>query len=77
MGYNRIETSKFLYSLILEEFFSITFITRAVFYLENRYSIHIAVLPFVKIRTVDLQCLEHILDYENLFEIGIVRANEG
>ena len=48
MGYNRIETSKFLYSLILEAFFSITFITRAVFYLKNRYNIHIAVLPFGK-----------------------------
>ena len=34
MGYNRIETSKFLNLLILEAFFSITFITRAVFYLK-------------------------------------------
>ena len=48
MGYNRIETSKFLYSLILEAFFSNNFFTRAVFYLKNRYSIHIAVLPFGK-----------------------------
>ena len=48
MGYNRIETSKFLNLLILEAFFSITFITRAVFYLKNIYSRHIAVLPFGK-----------------------------
>ena len=48
MGYNRIETSKFLNLLILEAFFSITFITRAVSYLKNIYSRHIAVLPFEK-----------------------------
>ena len=27
--------------------------------------------------TVELQWLEHILDQENLFETGVVRANEG
>ena len=27
--------------------------------------------------TVELQWLEHLWDYENLFETGVVRANEG
>ena len=27
--------------------------------------------------TVELQWLEHLLDYENLFETGVVRAIEG
>ena len=26
--------------------------------------------------TVELQWLEHLLDYENMFEIGVVRAGE-
>ena len=27
-------------------------------------------------RTVELQCLEHFWDYENMFEIGVVWASE-
>ena len=73
MGYNRIETSKVLYSLILEAFFSITFITRAVFYLK----IHIAYVLLYCRSENTYSRLEHIWDYENLFESGIVRANEG
>ena len=29
------------------------------------------------LNTVELQWLEHPWDYENLFETGVVRANEG
>ena len=29
------------------------------------------------IYTVELQWLEHLWDHENLFETGVVRANEG
>ena len=28
------------------------------------------------VNTVELQWLEHLWDYENVFEIGVVRANE-
>ena len=34
-------------------------------------------LNFLKSITVELQWLEHLWDYENLFETGLVRANEG
>ena len=27
-------------------------------------------------KTVELQWLEHLSDHENMFEIGVVRANE-
>ena len=30
-----------------------------------------------RISTVELQWLEHLWDYENVFETGVVRANEG
>ena len=30
-----------------------------------------------KLNTVELQWLEHLWDHKNLFETGVVRANEG
>ena len=31
---------------------------------------------YVKQNTVELQWVEHLWDYENMFETGVVRANE-
>ena len=31
---------------------------------------------FALINTVELQWLEHLRDHENMFETGVVRANE-
>ena len=28
-------------------------------------------------RTIELQWLDHLLDYGNVFEIGVIRATEG
>ena len=36
--------------------------------------IGLVILPIVT--TVELQWLEHLWDYENKFETGIIRANE-
>ena len=33
-------------------------------------------LPVHNVNTVELQWLEHLWDYENLFETGVVRAIE-
>ena len=33
--------------------------------------------PCLTLYTVELQWLEHLWDYENKFEPGVVRANEG
>ena len=35
------------------------------------------IVAFVAVYTVELQWLEHLWDHENLFETGVVRANEG
>ena len=35
------------------------------------------VLKLCRASTVELQWLEHLWDHENLFETGVVRANEG
>ena len=37
----------------------------------------IFIIPPAAVITVELQWLEHLWDYENLFEAGVVRAIEG
>ena len=37
---------------------------------------YICTCIFVLLHTVELQWLEHLWDYENVFETGVVRANE-
>ena len=44
--------------------------------IEGRYTIASRQLSDADVCTVELQWLEHLWDHENMFETGVVRANE-
>ena len=57
-------------------------LNKSLLLVENIYALIVTarrcfLLAHLSESTVELQWLEHLWDYENLFETGVVRANEG